>query len=446
MRTDNMKKSKYYGLRFDGRRILLGRRPYSGFGVNYFGAFAHNYMKEPEDAGWRDAFATIKTYGIDFIRLPFGGYGPEYYEEYDLDREKMLSRLDALVAEAEKLQLGLIATLFWHDGSIPAHVGGKRADWGNLKSDTCQYALEYAATIVSRYRQSPAVWAWEIGNEFNLSCDLCDGKTWRWLPPWSNRPTGYDYYTSDELKTFLAAVSATIRGADSRRMISSGHGEMRPEAASLARASARINGLTHIWTPSFEPQTRAEFDAMHEKLTPKHIDTLSFHLQHGTSDGSQRYIETFERFGELLSQKQYFEAYKETAKKLGKALYFGEMGDYMELSNRPESIKNFRDLCFDITDAGICLASAWLFQDFDDSGMNGARLAVLGEANDELKAAGKARLDKYWPKVREISEKQTKKEKRSGSGLKTAALIAAAATVAAVAVSKIYNKDNSRKK
>jgi hypothetical protein len=185
---------------------------------------------------------------------------------------------------------------------------------------------------------------------------------------------------------------------------------------------------------------------MHEKLNPKPIDTLSFHLQHGTSDSSQRYIETFERFGELLSQKQYFEAYKETAKKLGKSLYFGEMGDYMELANRSDSIKNFRDLCCDITDSGICLASAWLFQDFDDSGMNGARLAVLGEANDELKAAGKARPDKYWPKVREVSEKQTNKKKRSGSGLKTAALIAAAAAAAAVAFSEIYNKDNSRKK
>ena len=95
-----MKKSKYYGLRFDGRRILLGRRPYSGFGVNYFGAFAHNSMKVPEDAGWRDAFATIKTYGIDFIRLPFGGYGPEYMK--NRQNPKVFGRLDALVAEAEK--------------------------------------------------------------------------------------------------------------------------------------------------------------------------------------------------------------------------------------------------------------------------------------------------------------------------------------------------------
>lgn len=446
MKKDNMKNSRYFGLRFDGSRILLGRHPYCGFGVNYFGAFAHNYMKEPEDADWRDAFATIKTYGIDFIRLPFGGYGPEYYEEYDRNPEKILGRLDALVAEAERIQLGLIVTLFWHDGAIPAHVGGKRADWRNLKSDTCQYALEYAATIVSRYKGSPAVWAWEIGNEYNLSCDLCDRKTWQWLPPWCNKPTGYDYYTSDELKIFLAAAAATVRGADSRRMISSGHGEMRPEAASLARASAKLNELTHIWTPSFEPQTRAEFDAMNEKLTPKPIDTLSFHLQHGTSDGSKKYIEYFERFGELLSQKEYFEAYRETAKKLGKALYFGEMGDYMELAGKAESVMHFRDLCFDITDAGICLASAWLFQDFDDNGMNGARLAVLGEANDELKAKGKARLDKYWPKVREKAEKHASKEKKSRSGLKTAALIAAAATAAAVAAGVRFLKNNSRKK
>ena len=106
----------------------------------------------------------------------------------------------------------------------------------------------------------------------------------------------------------------------------------------------------------------------------------------------------------------------------------------------------FRDLCFDITDAGICLASAWLFQDFDDNGMNGARLAVLGEANDELKAKGKARLDKYWPKVREKAEKHVNKEKKSRSGLKTAALIAAAATAAAVAAGVRFLKNNSHKK
>ena len=39
----------------------------------------------------------------------------------------------------------------------------------------------YAREVVSRYVNSPAIWGWEFGSEYNLSVDMPDA--WRNGPP-----------------------------------------------------------------------------------------------------------------------------------------------------------------------------------------------------------------------------------------------------------------------
>ena len=64
---------------------------------------------------------------------------------------------------------------------MPDLVGEPRNQWGNPESKTRQFMRTYIREVVSRYVNSPAIWGWEFGNEYNLSLDTPD--RWRTLPP-----------------------------------------------------------------------------------------------------------------------------------------------------------------------------------------------------------------------------------------------------------------------
>ena len=66
-----------------------------------------------------------RLYGI-----PFSGYaGESAYDLYDQDKEGYFSFMDAVVAEAEKQNIGIIASLMWWDPALSMHVGEKRPIW-----------------------------------------------------------------------------------------------------------------------------------------------------------------------------------------------------------------------------------------------------------------------------------------------------------------------------
>ena len=439
----------HYGLHVDKRgNVTLSGRRYTGFGLNYFGAFAHYWHRPLDKALFKDAFAKIKTYGIDYIRMPFCGGSANYFSRWDSDPGGVYAHLDAVVAAAEELHLGIIAGLCWSCSAIPEHLGGHRSDYGDPESETSVYSLRYIREIVSRYADSPAVWGWEIGNEYNLEADLCDGRNWSWLPQYVKSPTGFDYMTSKEMLVFFSLAAGTIREIDPWRMISSGHGDMRPEAASLAAAAENVNEMTHIWSTRWEEQSRSDFERMNGYMSPEPIDALSFHLSHGTGDGSERYIESFERFGDILSQKEYLSAYAETAGRLGRTVFLGEMGDYRDLRGEAETAGHFRDLCEDIRGAGIPLACARLFQNFNESEMNGSFMAILGETNDDIKASMKINIDKAWPrdKKKKAAETLPAENKKKGSKAGAAAgLVLAAAAIGTAAIALMNGAGRRRR-
>ena len=59
--------------------IRLAGEPFYGFGVNYFGAFAHYWYGDYDSQPFAEAFRKLKEYGVDFVRMPFGGYWTDYY-------------------------------------------------------------------------------------------------------------------------------------------------------------------------------------------------------------------------------------------------------------------------------------------------------------------------------------------------------------------------------
>ena len=381
----------------EGGEIRLAGEKFCGFGVNYFGAFAHYWYGDYDDQPFAEAFKKLKEYGVDFIRMPFGGYWTDYYEAFERDPDGVLRYLDRIVEEAEAQKIGIIVSLFWHDTALPLHLGEHRSAMGDPESGTVGYARDYASVIVSRYASSPAVWAWEIGNEYNLDADLCDTSGWNWLSGYpGDEPTGFDYFSSEEMLVFYREVSAKLREYDGWRMIETGNGEMRPFAKASAAASKRMNKETHSWEVDWTKNSRRAFDEMNAVMTPDPIDCLCFHLQHGTGDGSGRYVETMDPWGKTISQREYFAAYKEAADAMGKGCLFGEMGDFLDMNGAPDLEEHFRALIGDIRASGIQIALTWQFQDFTDAGNDGMKLSVIGEANRELKEEGLYPAERAW--------------------------------------------------
>ena len=88
-----------------------------------------------------------------------------------------LQLLDAVVAAAEDRGIKLIIPFvnYWDDyGGISAYAaafGGDKVSWFSNEAAQEQYRT-YVKAVVSRYTESPAIFAWELSNE--IRCQGCD--------------------------------------------------------------------------------------------------------------------------------------------------------------------------------------------------------------------------------------------------------------------------------
>ena len=383
--------------------VLLAGKPFYGFGVNVFTLVTREVESGTSD--YKKQLDFLKEQGIPFVRINFGGYWPSYYEAFDKDPEAMLGTLRKIVDYAEEVHVGLICSLLWHDASLPTHVGEKRSAMGDPDSKTVKYAKEYVTAVVREFVDSPAIWAWEIGNEYNLDADLCDPEAKIWLPAGfglEDNADGFDYYTSDEMSFFLTEVAKAIRAVDPDRMISSGNSELRPSSKAMHDAGLKKDPKTHVWTVAWDMDSDEDFLFMNSLAAPNPIDCISFHLQlcAQNADGEPVYVTSLPRFGRDVLPVQYFRSYAKTAKQLKKAVFFGEFGDYLELENDERTPEEFSKLLTRITDAGIQIACSWQFTGNNlyvtDKGVDGAKLDLIKAANVDLAAAGKQDTDIYW--------------------------------------------------
>ena len=85
----------------------------------------------------------------------------------------------------------------------------------------------YIREVVSRYVNSPAIWGWEFGNEYNISVDLPDA--WRNLRPVDprlgrTRSRGPDDTLTTEIFTSaLSDFARTVREIDGHRILLTGN-------------------------------------------------------------------------------------------------------------------------------------------------------------------------------------------------------------------------------
>ena len=340
--------------------VLNNGQPYRGIGINYFSCFLRT-LKDGDDTSYDAGFATLAEKGIPFARICATGFWPRDMKLYVEDREEYFRRLDGVVHSAEKHGIGLIPSLFWNYACVPDLVGEPMDQWANPNSKTQAWMRNYVREVVTRYRDNPAIWAWELGNEFSLYANLPNAKDHR---PKVHHSLGTPDARSerDDLtyemvgKTFTSFATA-VRNHDPHRLIFTGD--------SFPRLSAWNQEQENSWTHD----TMEQFAEMLTKANPDPISGISLHA----------YEDDDQRFDEAMA----------VARKLNKPIFIGEFGAQHETS---EQNAKFRRLLKAVIDNDIPLAAVWVFdhpaqKDFNIAVDNGRayQLDLIAEANQKLK-------------------------------------------------------------
>ena len=182
------------------------------------------------DYSYDEGFRVLASHHIPFVRFCATGFWPRDMKLYQSDPAAYFKLLDDVVRSAEKHGIGLIPSLFWYYATVPDLVGESCDQWGNPKSKTHAFMRQYTHEVVSRYRRSPAIWAWEFGNEFNCN-DHFEGKKFyasRNIPkvnPADGTPTfrtERDYPTPDDFAVAYREFAKAVRRDDPHRLIESG--------------------------------------------------------------------------------------------------------------------------------------------------------------------------------------------------------------------------------
>ncbi|NLC57963.1 MAG: glycoside hydrolase family 5 protein [Armatimonadetes bacterium] len=348
-------------VRADGVLVKEGR-PYRGIGVNYFDLFYRTLLK-PGDTSYEEGLKALAARKIPFARFMCSGFWPSENRLYQQDKEAYFQRLDAVVRAAEKHGIGLIPSLFWNLSTVPDLVGEPCDQWGNPESKTHAWMRAYTREVVTRYRESPAIWGWEFGNEYNLSADLPNAAEWRpAVHPELGTPASRsrrDELTHDMIRTAFAAFAKTVRQHDPHRIVLTGNAFPRPSAWHQRQEKS--------WTTD----TPEQYREMLLGDNPDPHNTLSVHA----------YQEDVKR---IAATQQIAVAAK-------KPLFVGEFG--VPGARTPAAERQFRELLATIEREGVPLAALWVYDfsgqdaDWNVTATNGRayQLEAVAEANARLR-------------------------------------------------------------
>jgi len=331
------------GLTVDDNGVLLkDGRPYRGIGINYFGAF-YDTVRPGGKPDYIEGFRILAEQKAPFVRFAASPFWPKHWDLYLTDKAEYFRRFDAVVAEAAKRNVGLIPSIFWHQSSVSDIVGEPRDQWGHPTSKTHEFMRTYTREVVTRYRNSPAIWAWEFGNEFNLAADLPNAaKNRPKIHPKLGTPTTRSA-RDDIAGTVVAGAhrefAKIVRQLDPHRAILSG--------ASRPRPSAWHNAHRGTW----DVDTRDQFTLMLFRDNPDPMDMLSIHVY-------PRPKKTV--FPDKADMDELIRVAMQASRRFKKPLFIGEFGANSQ-QWPTDHRKRIEGLFASIERHHVPLAAVWVF-------------------------------------------------------------------------------------
>ncbi len=349
--------------------ITLNGSPYYGFGTNWHGVFQRFLGNTNIDL--TKYFEALRD-GIPYFRFMCGEFYSSGVWRYVYDKDAYFYAMDALVATAEKYHIGLIPSLMWNYSVFYEYYGEKPADaLGDPEAKGTKLMIQYVTDVVTRYKDSPAIWAWEYGNEGNLSADRGNG-------------------SSIQLGNQYRLFAETVRKIDDYRMILTGD-------SSIFECSHALR-TTGKWEPIDTPEQRIETLKI---LNPDPVNCIETHI-YGHADTYQRV--------ELVATDM------EIAKSLGKGLFVGEYGPgYSEWDRLKgdDMVANWNDIVDIMLADGVQMAAQWGFGRYAEQAdgtsielgfennvyQNEFQYERLKKVNEDFIAQGKSTAPEYWEKT-----------------------------------------------
>jgi len=349
--------------------------PYRGVGANYFDLF-NRVLKDGSDTSYDAGLRKLSAADIPFVRFMAGGFWPVYWDLYLQDKEEYFKRMDAVVRSAEKHHIGLIPSLFWNMATFPDLVGEPMDQLGNEKSRTIAFIEQYTTEVVQRYRNSPAIWGWEFGNEYNLHSDLPNASSHRpkIVPQLKTglERTSRDELSSEHMLTAFGHFARTVRKHDAHRILITGN--------SIPRRSAFHNTKER----SHKPDNRAQFESVLRRDNPSPYDVTCVHLYGNDGQGGTKSI------SELV------ETLQEIAGRTRQPLFIGEFGAPKTLGLENEKAL-FVEMLKAIEENHVPLSAFWVFdhsgqdKDWNVSFENerAYMLKLVADLNQRMKSSGR---------------------------------------------------------
>jgi len=331
------------GLYVRGGVLMREGRPYRGIGANYFSLFAR-VLKSPDDDSSLKNLAALGAAGVPFVRFMCGGFWPVEMRLYQEDPAEYFRRLDKVVVAARDAKVGLIPSLFWNPSTVADLCGEPLDQYANPNSRSIAFIRQYTTAVVKRYKNSPAIWAWEFGNEYNLGADLPNAAEHR-PAVWPQLGTAAERSARDELKwphieMALRAFAETARRHDPDRVIASGN--------SIPRQSAWHNVREQSWRDDNEEQ----FREILSRDNPAPLDVLCVHIY---PESNKHYPAGTTSIDGVIGAAQA------QAKRLGKPLFIGEFGAARQTGGRAAQQAVFEEFLQAVWNHQVPLAAFWVF-------------------------------------------------------------------------------------
>lgn len=337
------KKTLSLGLAVQKGVLVKDGQPYQGIGVNYFNLFLRR-LQDNADISYRHSLRQLSEANIPFVRFACCGFWPVNWDLYLKDKDAYFALLDDVVKEAEKSHIGLIPSLFWHIPVVPDLVGEHMDQLGEPNSKSIAFIKCYAEEIVTRYKNSPAIWCWEFVNEFNLHVDLPNADTHRpHIVPSMGTPTtrsARDEFSSKHMLVAFQQFAQTVRKYDKHRIITTGN--------SIPRPCAYHNTKENSW----KADSIEQFAEILLRDNPDPFDTISIHVY--PREPEEIYSAGANDLPGLIATANRY------ARKFGKPLFIGEFGASNKYGKDVER-STFEKIITAIETNQIPLSALWVF-------------------------------------------------------------------------------------
>lgn len=323
--------------------LMRAGQPYRGVGVNYFSLFSRLIEVEKDESSLRSLKQLSKA-GVPFVRFMAGGFWPRDWHLYQTNPDEYFRRFDRVVRAAEDAHIGLIPSLFWHYPTVPDLVGEPVDQLGNPDSKTTAFIRRYTEEIVSRYKGSPAIYAWEFGNEYTLAADLPNAATQRpQIVPELGTPR--TRRARDELTSQAAIQACSIFAKEVRR-----HDATRPIIS--GNALPRISAWHNTREKSWKADSAAQFQEILLRDNPDPLGCLSVHV-YPPADGK------FPAPARNIAESIH--ALAQVSRESHKPLFIGEFGAIQKGNDLAGQRSAVEEILRSIEIEKVPLAALWVF-------------------------------------------------------------------------------------